>query len=70
LEAFADDAGAGEGCCDVEASPDFCAGFASCCVANDGGESDSGTAKNEAATTTTLHSSFMMTLLPIPSYSD
>jgi hypothetical protein len=70
LEPFAGVAAAVEDGFETDASPDFGAGFASCCAANDGSDSDSGPAKNVAATITTLHSSFMMTLLPIPSYSD
>jgi hypothetical protein len=60
---------------ETDASPDFGAGFASCCAASAGNanESDNGTTKNVAATTilhsTFLRSSFMILLLPIPSYS-
>jgi hypothetical protein len=68
FEAFTDGAGEGEGF-DAGASLGFGAGFASCCAASDGSDKDSGTAKNAAATTTILHSAFMMALLPIPSYS-
>src|ERR1700722_4970031 len=68
FESFAGDAGAGEGAFEAEASPDFGAGFASCCAANDDGDNDSA-AINAPVTITILLSSFMMALPPIPSYS-